>query len=141
MLNSKLRIGDRVSIKRAFSEDDVLMFSSLALDKNPIHIDPIYASQTNFGRQIVHGMLVSSLFSGLIGEQLPGKGTIYLGQTIKFVKPVFLDEEVEASVEVISIRSDKPIVTLKTICKTNRNGIVVEGEAVVKISKRSEKNG
>lgn len=140
-MNPKLAVGDRVTIKKAFSEEDVLIFSRLALDKNPIHIDPKYASQTNFGRQIVHGMLVSSLFSGLLGEQLPGKGTIYLGQTIKFIMPVFLNEEVEASVEVISIRSDKPIVTLKTTCKTNRSGIVVEGEAVVKISKGIEKNG
>ncbi len=138
MLNSKLMVGDRVSIKKAFSYEDVLSFSRLSLDTNPIHIDQRYASQTKFGKQIVHGMLVSSLFSGLLGEQLPGRGTIYLGQTVKFIRPVFLNEEVEASVEVTSIRSDKPIITLKTICKTNSNGIVLEGEAVVKIPRGSE---
>jgi|TARA_B100000959_G_scaffold283130_1_gene351275 acyl dehydratase len=79
-------------------------------------------------------MLIASLFSGLLGEKLPGKGTIYLGQTITFLKPVFIDEEVTASVEITHIRKDKPIYTLKTICETNLNGIVIKGEAVVKKS-------
>ena len=82
-------------------------------------------------------MLIASLFSGLLGEKLPGKGTIYLGQTITFLKPVFIDEEVTASVEITHIRKDKPIYTLKTICETKLNGIVVDGEAIVKNSIQS----
>ena len=134
MIDNKFKIGDRVAIKKRFVEKDIQIFSELSKDKNPIHLDPIFASKTNFGGQVVHGMLIASLFSGLLGEKLPGKGTIYLGQTITFLKPVFIDEEVTASVEIIHIRKDKPIYTLKTICETNLNGIVVKGEAVVKKS-------
>lgn len=137
MINDKLKIGDRASIIKRFVEEDILIFSELSQDKNPIHLDSNFASKTNFGRKIVHGMLIASLFSGLLGEKLPGKGTIYLGQTITFIKPVFINEEVTASVEIQYIRKDKPIYTLKTICETKLNGIVVDGEAIVKNSIQS----
>ena len=137
MINDKLKIGDRASIIKRFVEEDILIFSELSQDKNPIHLDSNFASKTNFGRKIVHGMLIASLFSGLLGEKLPGKGTIYLGQTITFIKPVFINETVTASVEIKYIRKDKPIYTLKTICETNLNGIVVDGEAIVKNSMQS----
>ena len=137
MINDKLKIGDRASIIKRFVDEDILIFSELSNDKNPIHLDSNFASKTNFGRQIVHGMLIASLFSGLLGEKLPGKGTIYLGQTITFIKPVFINEEVTASVEIQYIRKDKPIYTLKTICETKLNGIVVDGEAIVKNSIQS----
>ena len=137
MINDKLKIGDRASIIKRFVDEDILIFSELSNDKNPIHLDSNFASKTNFGRKIVHGMLISSLFSGLLGEKLPGKGTIYLGQTITFIKPVFINEEVTASVEIKYIRKDKPIYTLKTICETKLNGIVVDGEAIVKNSIQS----
>ena len=137
MINDKLKIGDRASIIKRFVDEDILIFSELSNDKNPIHLDSNFASKTNFGRKIVHGMLIASLFSGLLGEKLPGKGTIYLGQTITFIKPVFINEEVTASVEIQYIRKDKPIYTLKTICETKLNGIVVDGEAIVKNSMQS----
>ena len=137
MINDKLKIGDRASIIKRFVDEDILIFSELSNDKNPIHLDSNFASKTNFGRKIVHGMLIASLFSGLLGEKLPGKGTIYLGQTITFIKPVFINEEVTASVEIKYIRKDKPIYTLKTICETKLNGIVVDGEAIVKNSMQS----
>ena len=137
MIDDKLKIGDRASIIKRFVNEDILIFSELSQDKNPIHLDAKFASKTNFGRKIVHGMLIASLFSGLLGEKLPGKGTIYLGQTITFIKPVFINEEVTASVEIKYIRKDKPIYTLKTICETKLNGIVVDGEAIVKNSIQS----
>ena len=137
MINDKLKIGDRASIIKRFVDEDILIFSELSKDKNPIHLDSNFASKTNFGRKIVHGMLIASLFSGLLGEKLPGKGTIYLGQTITFIKPVFINEEVTASVEIKYIRKDKPIYTLKTICETKLNGIVVDGEEIVKNSIQS----
>ena len=137
MINDKLKIGDRASIIKRFVDEDILIFSELSNDKNPIHLDSNFASKTNFGRKIVHGMLIASLFSGLLGEKLPGKGTIYLGQTITFIKPVFINEEVTASVEIQYIGKDKPIYTLKTICETKLNGIVVDGEAIVKNSIQS----
>ena len=78
-------------------------------------------------------MLVASLFSGLLGQQLPGEGSVYLGQSLSFRAPVFIGDAVTASVEIIRIRADKPIVTLKTICKNQDGMTVIEGEAVIKI--------
>jgi len=112
--------------------DDVQTFAALSGDANPIHLDPEFARQSIFGRPIVHGLFTTSLFSRLLGEELPGPGTIYLGQSLSFVRPVFVGDEVTASVEVTHIRQDKPIVTLRTIVTTN-DGIAVDGEAVVKV--------
>ena len=128
---SDISVGQSASVSKAFSEAEVLAFANLSLDHNPVHIDPEYAAQTMFGKQIVHGMLVSSLFSGLLGQKLPGEGTIYLGQNLSFKKPIFIDQNVTASVEVPDVRTDKPIITLKTTCVDDDGQVLVSGEAVV----------
>jgi acyl dehydratase len=128
---SDISVGQSASVSKAFSEAEVLAFANLSLDHNPVHIDPEYAAQTMFGKQIVHGMLVSSLFSGLLGQKLPGEGTIYLGQNLSFKKPIFIDQNVTASVEVTDVRTDKPIITLKTTCVDDDGQVLVSGEAVV----------
>jgi len=128
---SKISVGQKAQVTRKFSENDVGQFSELSLDFNPVHLDPEYAEKSMFGQRIVHGMLVSSLFSGLLGKHLPGEGTIYLGQDLKFKKPVYLDQEVTATVEVIEVRDDKPIITLATTCVNDEGEIVISGEAVV----------
>ncbi len=133
MVVSELHVGQRASVTKAFLESEVAQFAELSLDKNPIHLDQDFAASTVFGRRIVHGMLVASLFSGILGQKMPGEGTIYLGGTIQFVGPVFIDEPVTAFVEITKIREDKPIVTLKTWCENPNGEIVVDGEAVVKV--------
>ena len=125
------KLGQKASIKRSFSEQDVNDFARISGDFNPIHVDPEFAKTTIFGQRIVHGVLVSSLFSSLLAEEVPGKGSIYLGQTYKFQKPVFLDQTVTATVEVINIREDKPIVTLNTVCTNDKGETVISGEAVL----------
>lgn len=125
------KLGQQASITRSFSEQDVKDFARLSGDFNPIHIDPEFAKTTVFGQRIVHGVLVSSLFSNLLAEKVPGKGSIYLGQTFKFKKPVFFDQTVTAKVDVINVREDKPIVTLKTTCTNEKGEEVISGEAVL----------
>lgn len=127
----ELNIGDSASITKAFSQDEVVQFAEISGDHNPIHLDEDFAAASIFGQRIVHGMLVASLFSGLIGEELPGQGTIYLSQSVSFKAPVLIAEEVTATVEVIGIREDKPIITLKTTCRNAAGKIVIKGEAVV----------
>ncbi|MBT8439211.1 MAG: MaoC family dehydratase [Gammaproteobacteria bacterium] len=129
-----MKKGDRAVLTKAFSEQDVRLFAELSGDDNPVHLDKDYAQNTQFGQRIVHGMLVSSLITGLIGGKLPGHGCIYLGQTLSFKAPVYIDEEVQASVEVIHIREDKPIATLKTLCHKADGTVAIEGEAVVKFT-------
>jgi len=126
-----LNVGQSASVSKCFSEEEVKAFAALSLDYNPVHLDPQYAADTQFGRQIVHGALVSSLFSGLLGKELPGEGTIYLGQDLKYRKPIYIDQPVTAKVEVTSVREDKPIVTLKTTCTDDNQEVLITGEAVV----------
>ena len=133
-MNGKIKIGDKATLSKAFSKNEIEQFAKISLDDNPIHLDRKYAESTILGQPVVHGILVASLLSGLMGGKFPGHGTIYLGQTLKFMAPVYVDEEIEASVEVVKIRQDKPIITLKTQCVKNDGTIALEGEAVVKVN-------
>ena len=132
-MNSALKVGDNSSIEKTFTEEEVQKFSELSLDKNPVHLDPDFASQSIFGERVVHGMLVASLFSAILGTTLPGEGSIYLGQTLNFLAPVYLGDSITASVKIVSIRPDKPIITLSTTAIKDDGTTVIDGEAVVKV--------
>lgn len=130
-MSTILQIGDTKTIKRAFTEEDVRQYAELSTDKNPVHLDAEYAANTQFKERIVHGMLVGSLFSALLGQHLPGEGSIYMSQNIQFKAPVYLDMEVTASVEITAIHPKRPIITLKTMCVDNDGKTLVQGEAVM----------
>src|SRR5210317_950494 len=104
-MDKTLNVGDKSMLRKAFSEEEVLQFANISADKNPLHLDRDFGNASIFGHRIAHGMLVASLFSGLIGMKLPGGGSIYLGQSITFKAPVAIDEKVTASVEIIHIRT------------------------------------
>ena len=129
-MTTTLKVGDSASITRSFLEQDVIDFALLTGDNNPVHLDEAYAAQTQFKHQIVHGMLVGSLFSTLLGAHLPGEGAIYMGQDLKFKVPVYLGMDVIATAEIIKIHESKPIVTLKTTCVDKDGNMLVIGEAV-----------
>ncbi|MCC6802753.1 MAG: MaoC family dehydratase [Anaerolineae bacterium] len=124
-------IGETASRIRTISDDDVRAFAQISGDTNSIHLDDTYAASTPFGRRIVHGMLTASLISAVIGNDLPGIGTIYLGQDLKFKAPVFIGDTVTATVEIVKYREDKRITTLRTTCTKADGTLVIEGEAVV----------
>ncbi|MCE9934103.1 MaoC family dehydratase [Aeromonas salmonicida] len=128
-----LEIGQKASLTKRFGAAEVEAFASLSEDFNPLHLDSAFAATTPFERPIVHGMLLASLFSGLLGQQLPGKGAVYLGQSLSFKQPVFVGDEVTAEVEIIAMRSDKPIITLATRILAAGGALAVTGEAVVKV--------
>ncbi len=133
-MKTNFKVGDKASMSKIFTEADVVEFSIMSKDSNPIHLDSVYARSTVFGKRVAHGMLVASMFSGLIGMELPGEGSIYLGQTLKFKAPVFIGDEITAMVKITHIRDDKPIITLRTACVNQEGTIVIEGEAVVKVT-------
>ncbi|AQS38364.1 acyl dehydratase [Shewanella psychrophila] len=130
----KIKIGDSESIKKTLSAEHVATFAALVEDYNPVHLDAEYAATTQFGRPIVHGKLASSLISGLLASKLPGAGCIYLGQTLKFTKPIFVGESVTARVTVTHIREDKPIVTLLTEVFNQQMELTITGEATVRLA-------
>lgn len=126
-------IGQSASMKKVFRSEDVLAFSELSLDKNPIHLDEEYAAHSRFGRRIVHGFYVGSLISAVFGTKLPGEGAIYLHQEMNFRKPVFHGDEITATVTVTDIRKDKSILYFDTKCENERGEVIVDGAAVLKI--------
>mgnify|MGYP002641342811 CR=1 FL=1 len=126
-----IKVGDSASISKSFSDADVRKFAEISGDKNPVHLDDDYAAQTQFKKRLVHGMLAASLISAVLGTELPGEGCIYLSQSINFRAPVFIGDTVTATVTVIKVREDKPIVTLETVCKNQDDVVVIEGEAVL----------
>ena len=126
-----LKVGDSAETRKTIADEDVRAFAELTGDRNPVHLDDEYAASTRFGRRIAHGMLGASLISAVLANELPGRGTVYLSQTLRFTAPVFLGDTVTARVVVKAVREDKPIVTLETVCTNQRGERVVEGEAVV----------
>ena len=131
----KLKVGDAAEISKTIADEDVRAFAELTGDRNPVHLDEEYAAGTRFGRRIAHGMLGASLVSAVLANELPGRGTVYLSQTLRFTAPVFLGDTVTARVVVKQVREDKPVVTLETVCTNQRGERVVEGEAVVLVPK------
>ena len=128
---SDFYIGQEATISKTFVFDEVVAFSELSLDRNPIHLDKEYAKKGIFSDLIVHGLLTSSLISAVIANKLPGPGSIYLRQSLKFLKPVYHNEEVVAKVKIVDIKHEKLIIMLETQCFVN-DIIVLDGIAVVK---------
>src|SRR5258706_9464051 len=125
------KIGDSASISKTITDGDIQAFADVTGDHNPIHLDEEFAGKTRFGRRIAHGMLSASLISAVLGNELPGAGSVYLSQTLKFVKPVSPGDTVTARVTVTGVRDDKPILTLETVCVNQHNEPVLKGEATV----------
>ncbi len=129
-----MKIGDSASQTLMVSGQVVERFGELVGDRNPLHFDEAFAKATRFGRRIAHGMLSASLISAVIANKLPGPGSIYISQTLQFTCPVYLGDELTAKVTVLSIRQDKPIATLETVCCKQDETVVLRGEAVVAFS-------
>lgn len=126
-----IKIGDTASLSKTITEKEVQLFGELTGDFNPVHFDEEFAKTTQFKRRIAHGMLGASLISAILANQLPGRGTVYLSQTLKFTAPVYLGDTVTVSVTVTNIKEGKPIVTLETVCINQTGETVIKGEAVV----------
>lgn len=125
-----LEVGMVRSLQKIVTDQDIEMFAEVSTDRNPVHLDDQYAQDTIFEGRIAHGMLTAGLISAVIGEQLPGHGTVYLGQTLKFMAPVRPGDMVEATVEVLSIDYSRRRVQLKTEARVGET-VVLKGEATV----------
>lgn len=127
----ELQVGESASFSKTISEYDVYAFAGITGDLNPVHIDRVAAEASPFGARVAHGMLTASLISTVLGARLPGPGTIYLSQSMKFMKPVFLGDTVTATVEVAELLTNKNRVRLTTRCTNERGEVVAEGESWV----------
>jgi len=127
----KLEVGQKASFTKTVSESDVYLFAGITGDINPIHINREYAKNTIFKDRIAHGMFSAGLISAVLGVQLPGPGSIYSSQTLKFLAPVYFGDTITATVEITDIVAEKGKVILRTTC-TNQDGkTVTDGEATI----------
>lgn len=127
---NELSLGDFDEYRKTVTETDVVLFAGLTGDNNPMHIDEEFASQTRFGGRIIHGMLTASFLSSVIGMKMPGPGCIYMGQNLKFLKPVHIGDTVTARATVIEIYPEKQRIKLLTECLV-RGDVVLTGDALV----------
>jgi 3-hydroxybutyryl-CoA dehydratase len=125
-----IEIGMKRHLRKQVTDRDIELFAEVSTDRNPVHLDDDYAQDTIFEGRIAHGMLTAGLISAVIGEQLPGHGTVYLGQSLKFMAPVRPGDMVLAEVEVTAIDHAKRKVTMATHCEVDGKKVLA-GEAVV----------
>ncbi len=124
-----IKVGSSWTIERSFSKADVAAFAELSGDKNAVHLDEAVAAKSMFKKPIAHGMLCASLFSNILGNNIPG--AIYLKQSLKFTKPVYYDELVKAVLTVTATVADKKRITLETKLVKPDGSLAIEGEAFV----------
>ncbi len=125
-----LSVGSVLQMERVFTNSDVQAFSIVSQDKNPLHFNTETATDSQFESPVVHGMLVASMFSALVGNTIPG--SIYLSQNLKWVHPVYAGDNVTAKVEVLKLRQmrNSMIASMKTTCINQDNVLVLEGQAM-----------
>lgn len=128
---SQIEIGDKASFEKTISESDVYLYAGITGDQNPAHINQVEAEKTMFGGRIAHGMLTAGYVSAVLGMQLPGPGTIYLGQELRFTAPVRFSDTIKAEVEVIEKKTEKNIIKLSTVCTNQEGKVVLKGVATV----------
>ncbi len=130
-----LHVGQTATLSKTITDADIMMYSAISLDTNPIHLDEELARQSRFGGRIAHGMLPAGLISALLGTQLPGPGTIYLRQSLAFKAPVRIGNVVKAIVEITDLNLPRKSATLRTRCMVE-DDVVIDGEAVVLVPTR-----
>lgn len=126
-----MKVGDRRTLRRVITQEDVRRFGEVTGDTNPAHFDEAYASTTRFKKPIVHGMFVGSLFSKIFGMNYPGKGTIYCSQSLTFLKPVYPGSPLTIEVVVKRIDVEKTRAYFDTLIHDAAGDLVVKGEAMV----------
>ncbi len=132
MAGSNVDVGFTKSITVKVTDKMVQQFADLSGDRNPIHLDDAYAAKTRFGRRIAHGMIAGALISRALVECIGGGG-VYLGQSLKFVNPVFIDDTITVTIRITAVRKEKGIATVETNVTKENGDMVVKGEAVIMV--------
>lgn len=127
----EIQMGDVSTFTKTVTEGDITLFAGVSGDFNPAHINAVEAEKGMFGRRIAHGMLSAGFISTVLGTQLPGPGTIYLGQELRFVKPVFIGDTVTAICTVVERNEEKNRLKLETVVENQNGEKVITGYATV----------
>jgi len=127
----QIKVGQAAEMSKTVSESDVYLFAGITGDLNPAHVDEEYAKGTFFKQRIAHGLLSAGFISAVIAAKLPGPGSVYIGQSLKFLAPVYIGDTVTARVEAIEVNVNKNRLRLRTTCTKQDGTMVIDGEAVV----------
>jgi acyl dehydratase len=123
-----LQVGQKARRSKTVTPRDVELYAEITGDRNPLHFDAAFAAGTRFGRLVAQGGITSGMLNALVAMDLPGPGTVFMSQTLRYLAPTYLGDTLTAEVEVLSVKPDKPVCQLKATV-TNQDGtIVLEGE-------------
>tara|TARA_Y100000816_G_scaffold141644_1_gene100363 strand:+ start:623 stop:1039 length:417 start_codon:yes stop_codon:yes gene_type:complete len=129
----QLYVGMSESVSKVITSEDVRKFSELSGDTNPIHLDKKYAKETRYKKNIAHGLMCASYFSGIFGTKLPGLGSIYVSQSLKFKRPIYIGDKVDVIVNITEIDTRRERVKFTTQCLVNSK-ICIDGFAEIYLS-------
>ena len=129
----ELSVGARATMEHTVTSAMLVAFADLTGDHNPVHLDDAFAKTTRFGGRIAHGMLGGGFISATIATRLPGPGTVYLGQSLRFLRPVRIGDTVTTTVEVLELVPEKKRAKLATRCVNQQGETVIDGEATVMV--------
>ncbi len=132
-----LSVGMSESFSKTVTDADIVGFADIPGDTNPLHVDADFAAGTPFKARIAHGMLSASFISTVLGTRLPGPGSIYPSQSLRFRAPVMIGDHVIASATVTAVNHEKRRITLETVCKVD-DRVVIDGEAMLQVASRAE---
>lgn len=135
----QINVGDRETFSKTISESDIYLYAGLTGDFNPAHINEEYAKNTYFKKRICHGMLLGGFISTILGNKLPGPGTIYIKQELEFLAPVYIGDTITAQAEVTEVQTKEKRVVIKTICVNQEGTAVLQGQAVVSPPRAAKK--
>ncbi len=127
----EIKLGIKAKFAVKVDESVINEFAKISGDRNPLHVDQIYAAKTPFGKRVCHGMLLASFFSRLVGMYIPGKNSLYFSQTLNFQLPCFIGDEVIIEGEVIDKSQSTRIITIKTTAYNQLGKCLVDGIAKV----------
>lgn len=128
--NGAPRVGDRASMSRTVEEADIVRFTEMSGDRNPLHYDAELAARTRFGEVVVQGGVTSAILNAVVAEKLPGPGTVFLETSWHFLAPTRPGDTIRGEVEVTAVREDKPITTLATKVVRGDGVVAIDGTAV-----------
>ena len=132
---SDIKMGQSAEVVHTVTENDIQVFGDLSGDYNPLHFNEDWAKTTMFRGRIAHGILTAAFISTAIGMHLPGPGTIYMSQSMRFLGPVRIGDTITARVEVVKLNDEKERITLKTTCINQEGKVILDGEALVTLMK------
>jgi len=126
----EISVGMEASYSRVITSSDICSFADISGDNNPIHTNEVYAKKSRYGQRVAHGLMTASYFSALFGTKIPGEGCVYVSQSLRFKRPVYVGDNVVATVTVIDIDLSRRRISFKTVCRVG-NRIVTDGEAEI----------